>query len=507
MKKLDQKRVNINIPLSRYQDLLSWDQPTIDRLVEAAVQMVVQIGLRIDNDSDGVYLKEAESKGARIDRANGAVMFTEEDVRQTIEVMRKTSPVPQPYQDMCSSTGREEKFMPGNGANLLFDWDQWTVKAPSVSDIVELCQWAQGYDDVGSLFPPVMLKDVDQKLAPVYNYALMCKYCRKTVYHEQPTEPLHVRYLEKMARVVEKSRGYYQPMQAMEYVNPPFRMGRRGIATMLERVDSGACDRMGIGPMSIGGMSAPITVSGVAVVALAEVLAGLTFFRVLRPGYGLMAMLCVGNLDLRTARVSFFGMHTHLCNIAAWELIVRGLGVNTAFNTWYREANEPGMQALYEFGMAQSLFSSLYVRCAAEIGGLCNGNVFSPHQAVLDIEAMKEFNELLYGFDVSEEAFGLDEIVNARFEQGLHMGTEHTVKYMKDGIPFSDFYPRGLSAGAQHDKGHTQTDELMEKAETQVRNAIEKGRQSEPDTELGNELYEYVKEAAAELGIEAPALA
>ena len=124
----------------------------------------------------------------------------------------------------------------------------------------------------------------------------------------------------------------------------------------------------------------------------------------------------------------------------------------------------------------------------------------------MDIEIIKEFNEILYGFEVCEEMIGIEEITNARFEQGVHMSTEHTLRYMKDGIPFSNFLFRGLPAGAQHDKSRTQTDELMGKAVKLVEDAKTKGRKVEPDVELGNELYGYVKEAASKLGIEAPPL-
>ena len=63
---MNQDRVNMDIPLARYRDVLSWDQPTIDRLVEASVRLAVQVGIRIDNDEEGVYLSEAETRGSRV---------------------------------------------------------------------------------------------------------------------------------------------------------------------------------------------------------------------------------------------------------------------------------------------------------------------------------------------------------------------------------------------------------------------------------------------------------
>jgi len=351
-----------------------------------------------------------------------------------------------------------------------------------------------------------MLKDVNLLLEPMYAYALMTRHCRKHVYHNQPTEPIHVKYLARMSRVVEKHRGYQQPMAHFEYVNPPFRMGCRAVRTMLARVDMGVCTTMGIGPMSVSGMTAPVTVAGLAVTALAELLSGLTFFRILRPGYGLHPNVCTGSLDLRTARVSYFSMHTHLCNMALQDLLVRGLGVDAPCLTFYRDANEPGMQALYEYGMAQAFFSSVLRRSSPEIGGLCSGNIFSPEQAVLDMELVREFNELAYGFEAGDEAVGLEEIVRARFDQGVHMSTEHTLAHMQDGVPFSGFLYRGLPAGAHHDKDFTQSEELLAKAARAAEDARAKGRQVKPDSALSGELYEHVKEAAAELGIEAPSL-
>jgi len=501
------QRVGLNIPVSHFTSMLSWDKATIDELVQKAIDVAVKVGLRIDEDEGKVYLEEAESKGARVDWPAKAAMFTRDQIEETIAVMVKTVPVPNPYRELAKNDeGCQKTFWVGNGGNLIFDWENWTAKGPTRQDMVELCNWAQGCDQVGDFFP-MMLKDVDQKLTPIYNYALMAKHCRKNVFHEQPTEPLHVVYLDKMSTVYHKHRGIKQPMPQWEYVNPPFRMGVRGIKTMLARVDTGICNTMGIGPMSVAGMSAPVTVAGLAVTALAELLAALTFFRVLRPGYGLMSNVCTGSLDLRTARVSYMGMHTHLCNLALCELLYRGVGVDAWPLTWYRDANEPGLQAAYEYAFNGLLFSCMNRGGAfAEIGGLCSGNMFSPHQALIDMEIIKEFSELTYGFEASDEALAIDEIVSARFEQGVHMSTEHTIEYMQDGIPFSSFFYRGMSGGAQHDKSHTQTAEIMERVAASVEASKAMGREVEPDNELGDEMYELVKEAAAELGVEAPPL-
>ncbi len=500
------QHVNLNIPVAHFTNVLSWNDKTISQLVDKAIELAAKVGLRLDEDTEGVYLKEAESKGAAIDWNNQAVMFTREQIEDTIEVMRKTRPVPEPLRPLSHCTeGRQTKFLAGNGANLYFDWDAWTARPATAGDIIELSCWAQGNDDISEFFQPVIPQDCNMFLEPLYAYAIMCKYCHKKVYHNQPTEPLHIKYLDKMTRVVEKHRGYTQHMAEMEYVNPPFRMGNRSIETMFARVDMGMCDVMGVGSMTVAGMSAPVTVTGLAVTAVAEILAGLTFFNITRPGFGLRPNIATGALDLSCARVNYFGTRNHLNNLATWELVVRGLGVNSRSMTWYREANEPGLQAAYEFAMGSAFFSSVQDKCYPEIGGLCCGNIFSPHQTVMDIEMVKEFNELASGFDVdtSDEALALDEVAKARFEQGFHMSSEHTLKHMMDGVPFSNYFFKG-TPGKSNNKNYTQTQELLDKTDKSVKAAIASGKEVAPDEKLGDELYEITKEAARELGVDVP---
>ena len=80
---MQEKRVHLNIPVAGFQAVLSWDKPTIDALVDKAIDLAVKVGLRLEQDGDGKYLKEAHSKGARADWDAHAAMFTREQVEQT----------------------------------------------------------------------------------------------------------------------------------------------------------------------------------------------------------------------------------------------------------------------------------------------------------------------------------------------------------------------------------------------------------------------------------------
>ena len=493
-------RTHISLPIARYDDVLSWDQATVERLLRHAYTIAMKAGCHIEEEE---FLKEIESKGGAVDWTRRAVVPTEKQLDEVCELLKETTPMRPRFAEVTS-----EGFRPvgvGNGGNMVFDWESWSAKAPTVDDLVWVCKFAEGNDDVGSLFDPFMPKDIHILLEPIFTYAVMVRHCRKPVYHAQATEPEHVVYLDRMARIVEKHRGYYQPMLHYEYVNPPFRLGGRGIRTMLTRIDTGICDKMGLGPMSVSGMSAPVTVAGTAVTAVAEVLAALNALHLMRPEPGLTTNACTGELDLATARVKYFAFRTHRQNIAVAEIFRRGVGVECNFLTWYRDANEPGLQACYEYGYAQALFSALKTRSYSEIGGLSCGNMFSPEQAILDIEIIKEFDELLSGFDASDEAVAIDEIIAAGFEQGYHMSSEHTLTHMREHIALSDFFLRGMPAGADHDKNNNQTHKLMDHARARALECHSKGADADTDDALGDELWEVVAEAAKEIGAQLPA--
>ena len=502
---LQRRHVNASLPAVRATAILDWDDETIGKIITRVVGVLRQTGLCLADDAEGHYLGQMEKRGLKVDRTTRAVYFFEEQIRETMDMMRRTGLADSSVTSTISDFGGERPcgtYLVGNGASLVFDCDEWQARPARTEEFVGILQWAQGCDSVGELFAPCAVGDVNQRLAPILSYALMGRFCRKPFYHEQPTEVVHVKYLDEMARLVEAARGFYQPMQEWEFMNPPMKLARRSIETMLARIDSGLCSAVGIGTMAVRGMTAPVTVAGAAVAGLAEILAGLTFFHVLRPKIGLRGVAATGVMDLRSGQVSYGGVSVHLQNMAIWELLSRGIGVEGGFCTWYRDANEPGMQALYEFGLNQAFFSGVYRRSNVEIGGLACGGSFSPEQAVLDLAAVQEYDELAGGFAVDESIIGVEEILQAGFDATMHMSSDHTVAHMQDGVSRSDMFLRGLPANASHEKRLGQSETLLNHASQAVQSAREKGQAMEPDEQLGDVLDACVKAAAKELGID-----
>ena len=355
---MHEQQVGLNIPLTRFGPVLSWDQPTIDRLVQKAVELAVQMGICLSDDAEGIYLREAQDKGARVDPKDRTVRFSENQVRETIGVMQKTLPASQASSNQTvPEKGREEKFIVGNGANLLFDWDKWQVKPPALPDFIDLCRWAPGLPGHGSIISARHVERYRPEDFGDLQLRLMSKYCRKVVYHEQPIEPIHVRYLDAMANVYHRHRGFRQPMRngntsILRSIwdfdrSPPCWNG--WIAGMSgdgrgehgdQRNDRPGNDR-GAGGHRAGGD--PGGSDPVQAITAGVWVAGQRMYRFPGPS----------DRPCRLFRNAYpSGQSGHLGAGRS-----RVVGADSPCLTWYRDANEPGMQALYEFGMAQAFFS------------------------------------------------------------------------------------------------------------------------------------------------------
>jgi len=109
------------------------------------------------------------------------------------------------------------------------------------------------------------------------------------------------------------------------------------------------------------------------------------------------------------------------------------------------------------------------------------------------------------GFEFSEEAMGLDVITEARHSSKAYMEHPHTLKHFRELLPFSNWWLRGLPTGAGHDPNRSQTQQLLDKAHRICVEARRRGEEVETDQDLADQVWDVVKDMAAELDVKAPA--
>ncbi len=486
-------------PVRHLGSTLTWTDTDRQRIFASALEVLKRVGIRMADRGQFDMIRKA---GAHVCSETQAILFSESE----IEHLRKklVSDSPANNQPSIIERGRPERLSVGNGGSLYFDWNRCMPVPASRLDLRNLSRWAEGCARIGSFiqFCLVQEKGLDPVLQLVDSFAVMFQHTRKPAYFYQPTEPIHVRYL-KLLQQLQAGRGYHQDIPCTEWLNPPLTFGSRALATLLARIDQGV-DPVGMGSMVIAGMSAPATAAGYATMVTAELLGSLAIVRRLRPQVGLQASTIGGVLDIKTGRVSFQSPLATSMQYLAQDVFRRLLGIELSYYHGYRDANEPGMQACYEWSMLNLFHSCIDGTGASEIGGLANGNLFSPEQAVLDMEMTAEMNQLFTAFDVGDESIGLECIMDAGHDTAAYMGHAHTVRHCRGLLPFSDFWLRGLPAAAGHCSSQSQADRLLERAHQTCVEAQARGERVNTDDEYSREAWNITRRLAQELQCRAP---
>jgi len=492
-------RVNIRIPVRHSAEILTWGDDERQRIAEAAVEVLNEVGMRIDGEEN---LKMIEQAGGGVNWETNTVHFSEEEVLATVRQLAQDSPAPEGVELLTGQ--RPSGFHVGGGGVMWFDWDRWEAKVGTRQELRDLTRWAEGMEKVAGSeqFCQTQAADLHPTLQLVDSFAIMFQHSTKPVYFNQPTEPIHVKYMRRL-QPLQEARGYHQDIAAFEWVNPPLTLGDRALKAMLARADAGV-DKLGMGSMAMAGATTPVTAAGYTVMGIAEILGALAVVRRLRPQVGLQGAMAGGVVDMATGYVSYQSPRATVMDYLVQD-VFRGVWKAHVGNyRGYRDANEPGMQACYEWALLNAFHRCVDGPMSSEIGGLANGNLFSPEQAVLDMEMEAELNEMMSGFEFSEEDLGLNVIMEARHDGKAYMEHPHTLKHFRDVLPFSNWWLRGLPTAAEHDLNRSQTQRLLDQAHQICVEARQRGEEVETNQELANEVWTVVADMAEELGSKVP---
>ena len=483
-------QARLNIPLSNLGDAIRWADEDIQRLAESAVSLAARNGLAVEDED---ALKIAEAAGARVDRGPHRMRFSEEQIADTIAKLAADNP-PQRY-DLPEHTA----LGIGDGASTFYNRVTGMSQVASPEVLAAFVRMAEGLDAVASVEIPVQIMGSSRLMANLESYAIALCNTGKPSSPYILAYPEEAPYLYEMARLAKETRRHDIYLNDQEYVRPGFAFETVAIKRLRARVDQGFA-RLGIGTMAIAGYSAPVTMAGLVAAAAAEILAAVTLVRMLFPHVTLYTCSATGCMDMATGNVTFSSPRTLVQQLAMTELFRRAFDANMDVLTCYRDANEPGMQACYEFSLIHGFWRAAQRPAGFTCGHLGNGNVFSPTQVPLDIAMARDMDDITRPFEVTEETLGLEAATAAT--AGHLMDHPFTLEHFREELPLSALWPRGLTAGAGH--AQFQTDRLLAEADASVLKAFERcAFAAEPDFE--RELQALLDRAADKIG-QGPAL-
>jgi len=187
------------------------------------------------------------------------------------------------------------------------------------------------------------------------------------------------------------------------------------------------------------GSTAPLTVTGMSIVVMAELLSGVVLFQLARPGCRIVVEPMPGATDMRTGQYLGGAPEVALANLVTVELC-RFYGLPTIGSGSTNDAVGVDFQAGVEdvlLWLSVALAGAHGLVASSFIGG---SRVLSPAKVVLDADAIRMMQHVLAGAAVDDESALLDDI--AQVGPGGHfLGRNSTRARARSGELFE---PRAL---------------------------------------------------------------
>ncbi len=192
-----------------------------------------------------------------------------------------------------------------------------------------------------------------------------------------------------------------------------------------------------ISPFIVGGAMAPTTVAGTLTQVMAEVLAGVAYSQLVRPGAPVIMGAFVTSIDMNSGAPTFGTPEAALITYGAGQ-IARRLGLPYRSGGAFCGSKLPDAQAGYE--SANSLNMALLAGVNFMLhscGWLEGGLVASFEKFVIDADQLGALHQIAKGVDMSENGQAMDALREVG-PGGHFLGCAHTQANFKDAFWRSD---------------------------------------------------------------------
>jgi len=445
------------LPVFSFAQIMSDDE--LEQLHEGALAILEDPGMRIENQG---LLKALKNKGATVDFEQEIAKFPRKMVEETIEIAVREdnerllenngSPVGAkealafswhtPFPDGLP----EPQYSFGCGCPLHYNYSDNSVHQATAQDFLDLINLAEGIPEIRAMGNPVhYLSEFDgakvpPKMIAIKGAALVAKHSSKPgttalMYAEQ------LDYLIEIGSVIRGSFEEYRMRPILINVNDamtPLRLSRHEGKI----VEALAAKRLPVSilPMPLMGIACPITPVANAILCVAEILGVWATAKSVSPDVPVEGIAASGVIEPSAGSVVFSGPEPPLIDVMVAQLFRRRYGVRCGVGTGLIDASAPGTAAMFErtFKMAVTAACGEF---NFPVGILAGGNIFSPEQAMLDMDVAAAVYRFFKGAGDDEFNEAVD-LIREKGIGGVFMDTEHTAKNLRKQLCFYKTFKR-----------------------------------------------------------------
>jgi trimethylamine:corrinoid methyltransferase-like protein len=336
----------------------------------------------------------------------------------------------------------------GTGAHGFIEPDTGRYRNMDIGDVATIAALGNGLDQVGFIAHPFCY-GVHELTSDIHAVGELVTRTDKHIW----LQPYNVENVEYLVRIVEAAGSTpARPIASMIVCSfSPLEFKVMDVEALIQAGRAGlpvhACS------LPSAGGTAPLSVGGNALMALAEIIAMVTMAHVLAPGTPVIATPLMFTLDMATGRA------LHACpeSLQAKALAVaclRDLGLLT--HTYGMGSDTPDVdgQSMAERAMLGQMVALAGADILGGVGQLETATVFSPVQAVLDDELGAFLRATIQSPEIDDAALNWEEVrqvgIGAHFLASAHT-LEHCRNQYRPGVfqrMGRDDYEKAGRAGA-----------------------------------------------------------
>ncbi len=186
-----------------------------------------------------------------------------------------------------------------------------------------------------------------------------------------------------------------------------------------------------VSPFIVGGAMAPVSVAGTLTQVLAEVLAGVAYSQLVRPGSPVIAGTFVTSIDMNSGAPTFGTPEAAQITLGMGQL-ARRLGLPYRSAGSFCGSKLPDAQAAYETANSLNIGLLSGVNFMLHAAGWLEGGLVSSYEKfVMDADQLGILHKMAAGIDVSEDAQAMGAIEEVG-PGGHYLGCAHTQANFKD---------------------------------------------------------------------------
>lgn len=477
----------------------------MERLHRGVLEVLERTGLRIQGD---FLLRALADAGCKVDFAAHRAWFRPDLVERQIEAQRGRYRLVRSslWFPFCRHLPEDDAAVPaefivdyGYATPWIYDYPEGRYRSPGIQDQVDMIRLGNGLSCVKAVNSPLICSEFDPRMETIESARLLLLNTRKPGW-VGTSSSREVKYLAEFARLAVNGD------RARLRSEPPIFVAAYCTTSPL-KIDSRSCEVLeqalqydfpvNFAPMPILGATAPMTPAGAAIVAAAEILGGITATSLLNPALYYFSTSIAGEMDMRTTQVCYSTPAAILTDVALHQLFRYRYGLVHNVEPGYVEAKVPGMQAAFMKTYRQMAFGGT-VSWPLPIGALDNAAVFSPTQAMIDLEMNEAMYKFARGIDVNDDTCAVDLINDLVFcEQRTYLESAHTLKHFRQLGWYPQLFDRQYS---DHTGAAPAGDEqLLKQADDSWRRIVAAQEPIEVDPHVEKEIDRIVAAARSEL--------